>query len=66
MAVPYTELTARQMAARLKRRMRGGKSMLAVCEELEWSYSLVYQRLDAAGLVAEVMAAKYQTTEAAA
>ena len=59
----YRELTAAQMASRVKRRMtrrtKPARNLKAACEELEWSYDLVYQRLDSADLLNDVMAAKY-------
>lgn len=60
----YKDISVRAMAARLKRSMRAGKTLAAACEERGWSYMAVYQRLTRAGLLDEVMAAKYQTTEA--
>ena len=64
--IDYGDLTAREVARRLRLAVRGGKSLLSACEERGWPYHGVRTRLLRAGLWDGVMAAKYETTEVSA
>ncbi|HEY3265517.1 MAG TPA: hypothetical protein VGM37_01215 [Armatimonadota bacterium] len=55
-----TELSDKQLAARLIRAINGGSSSRAYCDRVGWDYNRVYYRLVRSGDWSRVMAAKYQ------
>jgi hypothetical protein len=61
----YKTLTPKQLAYRLRGRVKTFKSLKAACDDRCWDYGWVYKALKAGGELEPLMAAKYETTGAA-